>query len=263
MGSQHPLPLLPALLFLWGHRVAIGYIRTQQKGQGPFLPCPGTPSRGPGLRQLSTPTKWPMDQQGLLWNNCMGGARPALAGNHSHPAPEDAGRVSPLPGPCVPDTVGAMPRPPPAYRRGTQKHSWDPKPNESAQTKVDGVVCWHCALPSGHTLPGTRQGGWELASVLPRLGWAQGTKTAPIRSLVSSSRLLPGPLGPASSLPSAPGCIQASAALLCFLVQAQSPLPSWPLPSAPPPFYSPTLPVKFLLPGALPTSPAGKAAPAP
>lgn len=149
VGSQHPLPLLPALLSLWGHKVAIGYIHTQQKEQGLSLPRTGMPSRGPGLRQLSTPTKWPRDQQGpdRHWQET----------THTQPRWTLAGSAPYL------DRVyltqwGPTPRPPPAYRSGIQKHGRDPKPNKRAQIKVDGVVCWYRALPSGHTLPGTRQG---------------------------------------------------------------------------------------------------------
>lgn len=45
-----------------------------------------------------------------------------------------------------------------ACGRGTEKHGHDPKPSQLANTKVDGVVCWHHALPPGHTFPGMRQG---------------------------------------------------------------------------------------------------------
>lgn len=109
-----------------------------------------------------------------------------------------------------------------------------------------------------------------MASVVPRPRWARSTKTAPwppARPLVSSSLLTPRPPSPASTLPSAPSSIQASlqsSSLGC------SPLPSYLGPAslaiwatAPLPFHSSPLPIKFLLRGAFSSSPAGEIAPPP
>lgn len=148
------------------------------------------------------------------------GARPALAGNHSHPAQVDAGGVSPLPGPRVPDTVGANAKTAASLQERHSETRSRPKTKRvsSDQSGWSGMLV-PCPPIRPHP-PWHKAGGRELASVLPRLGWALGTKTAPTGPLVSSSRLLPGPLGPASTLPSAPSSIQASAALLCSPVQA-------------------------------------------
>lgn len=164
-GSWSPPSLLPVLLPLWGHRVTVSYILTQSEAQGSSLPCPGAPGRGPELRWLSTSTKCPMDQRGLLGNKRMGGARPVWLEN-THPPPPlfpvDAGGVSSPPGPlCTCHSRGQLPRlhasPLPTALRGWQAETRDPRPNEPAKTKRDGTGCWHHAVPPGHLSSGTRQ----------------------------------------------------------------------------------------------------------
>lgn len=166
VGSWHPLPLLPALLPLWGHRAA--WVTSSASLWDRLPPCPGAPGRDLCRGSCPPPPEWPVGWQRLLgtiawWGQAGTGRKPlmpwwTLAG----PAPHrDC---------CAPDTAGATPRlcPTPLFT-GVAIRKTIRTPNQTTPLRQSG---WRSALaphpPARLHLP------WELASVVPRPGWAHG-----------------------------------------------------------------------------------------